>query len=242
MHKCMPWGLLDRLGSSRNQSTCSRWGHRDLFPRWSMCQTLYDDWLDWLGLSFDRLAFGITTFRGINVCPTEGKNPSHQKFNAFQRMMVTSTPCRPPTWSPTAMPTSISLLHICGFVVEPLFRSFHYEKWPNLVAKKVCACFFAVESFFPPYLNLCLFSPSTSALCNGLSYAIEVFDDEESNERLTIWTFLSEHIKTASETPRYLQFLVVFDHFPHEIANGQTFIRFLVLFWVSLVWGVWWCA
>ena len=67
-----------------------------------------------------------TTFRGINVCPTEGKKSSHKKFNAFQRMMVTSTPCRPPTWSPTAMPTSISLLHICGFVVEPLFRSFHY--------------------------------------------------------------------------------------------------------------------
>ena len=49
-------------------------------------------------------------------------------------------------------------------------------------------------------------------------------------ERLTIWSFLSEHIKTASETPRYLQILVVFDHFPLEIANGQTFIRFLMLF------------
>lgn len=123
-------------------------------------------------------------------------------------------------------PTQSSpLYHIMvGWVVD--------EKWPNLVAKKVCACFFAVlvESFFPPYLNLCLFSGCPDALCNGLSYAIEVFDDEESNERRTIWTFLSEHIKTASETPRYLQFLVVFDHFPHEIANGPTFIRFLVLF------------
>lgn len=44
--------------------------------------------------------------------------------------------------------------------------------------------FFAglVESFFPPYLNLCLFSGYPDALCNGLSNAIEVFDDEESNE------------------------------------------------------------
>ena len=106
------------------------------------------------------------------------------------------------------------------------------EKWPKLVAKKVCACFFArlVESFSPPYLNLCLFSGCPDALCNGLSCATEVFDDGESNERLTIWSFLSEHIKTASETPRYLQLLVVFDPFPLEIANGQTFIRFLVLF------------
>ena len=106
------------------------------------------------------------------------------------------------------------------------------EKWPNLVAKNVCACFFVelVESFFSPYLHTCLFAHRPDALCNGLSYAIEVFDDGESNERRTIWSFLSEHIKTASETPRYLQFLVVFDHFPHEIANGQTFIRFLVLF------------
>jgi hypothetical protein len=106
------------------------------------------------------------------------------------------------------------------------------EKWPKLVAKKPCACFSAglVESFFSPYLNLCLFAPRPDALCSCLSCAIEVFDDGESNERLTIWSFLSEHIKTAAETPRYLHFFVVFDLFPHEIANGQTFIRFLVLF------------
>ena len=106
------------------------------------------------------------------------------------------------------------------------------EKWPNLVAKNVCACFSAglVGSFFSPYLNMCSFVHRPDALCNGLSYATEVFDDGESNERRTIWNFLSEHIKTASETPRYLQFFVVFDHFPLEIANGPTFIRFLVLF------------
>ena len=68
------------------------------------------------------------------------------------------------------------------------------------------------------------------ALCGCLNYATEVFDDGESNERRTIWSFLSEHIKTASETPWYLQILVVFDVFPREIANGPTFIRFLMLF------------
>ena len=87
-----------------------------------------------------------------------------------------------------------------------------------------------MESFFSPYLNICLFAPRPDALCNCLSDAIEVFDDGESNERRTIWSFLSEHVKTATETPRYLQFLVVFDRFPYEIANGPTFIRFLVLF------------
>ena len=106
------------------------------------------------------------------------------------------------------------------------------EKWPKLVAKKVCACFFAglVESFFPPYLHTCLFSPRPDALCNGLSYATEVFDGGESNERLTIWSFLLEHAKTASETPRCLRFSIVFNSFPCEFANGQTFIRFLLLF------------
>ena len=83
---------------------------------------------------------------------------------------------------------------------------------------------------FTSYHNLCLFSPCPDALSRCLSYATEVLDDAESNERLTIWSFIPEHVKTATETPRYLLVLVVFDSFLHEIANGQTFIRFLVLF------------
>ena len=56
-------------------------------------------------------------------------------------------------------------------------------------------------SFLSPYLNTCLFSPRPNALCHCLSYAIEVFDDGESNERRTILSFLSEHVKTASQKP-----------------------------------------
>lgn len=57
-----------------------------------------------------------------------------------------------------------------------------------------------------------------------LRYATEVFDDGELNDRLTISSFHLEHAKLASETPRYLRFSVVFESFPHEIANGQAFI------------------
>ena len=78
--------------------------------------------------------------------------------------------------------------------------------------------------------NCLQIAPRPDALCKRLSHATEVFDDGELNERRTIWSFLSEHIKTAAETPRYLQFLVVFNHFRHEVENGPTFIRFLMLF------------
>ena len=59
---------------------------------------------------------------------------------------------------------------------------------------------------FASCLNLCLFARCPDALSNCLSYAIEVFDDGESNERLTSDRFLREDAKTASETHAYLQF------------------------------------
>ena len=82
------------------------------------------------------------------------------------------------------------------------------EKWPKLVAKKVCVCVFArqVESF-PLRISSCaLFSHRRDALHQAFSYAIEVFDDGESNGRCTKMWFQREHVETASETPGIFRF------------------------------------
>ena len=95
-----------------------------------------------------------------------------------------------------------------------------------------------VSSFCPPYLNSSLFSHFTNSLCICLSCAKEVFDDEESSERRTILRFRREHVESASETPRYLQFFVDLTNFSAEFANGPTFIRSLMEFSIYLTWRV----
>ena len=111
------------------------------------------------------------------------------------------------------------------------------EKWPKLVAKNTCAWFLArlVGSFFSPYLHTCLFAHRPDALWNGLSYAIEVFDDGESNDRWTKLWFQRDHVETASETPRYLSFFVDLTPLRLELAFGAPTIRKSILFWISLV-------
>ena len=64
----------------------------------------------------------------------------------------------------------------------------------------------------------------------ALEHATEVFDDGESNDRLTIRQFLQEHAKSGSETPPYLEFLVNLVPFSPELERGQTFIQFLMKF------------
>ena len=98
-----------------------------------------------------------------------------------------------------------------------------------------------VTSFSPPYLNSSLFSHFINSLCSCLSYATEVFDDEELNERRTILRFRREHVESASETPRYLQFFVDLTNFSAEFANGPTFIRSVIEFSIYLIWRVFAC-
>ena len=83
-----------------------------------------------------------------------------------------------------------------------------------------------VPHFCTSCADLIQFAPFTFALSRRLRYANEVFDDGESNERLTKSRFLSEHTKSASETHSHLRFFVDLINFSNELAFGQTFIRF----------------
>ena len=71
-------------------------------------------------------------------------------------------------------------------------------------------------------------------LCLCLSHPNEVFNGGESNERLTKSQFLSEHIKSASETHPYLRFFVDLINFSDEFAFGQTLVRFGIKFYIYL--------
>ena len=92
-----------------------------------------------------------------------------------------------------------------------------------------------VDSFYPKNRILCTISTLGKALHNSLEHATEVFDDGESNDRLTIRQFLQEHVKSGSETPPYLEFSVNLEPFLPDFERGQTFIRFLMKFSISLM-------
>ena len=82
------------------------------------------------------------------------------------------------------------------------------EKWPKLVAKKVCVCVFArqVESF-PLRISSCaLFSHRRDALHQAFSYAIEVFDDGESNGRIPKCDFNENMTKQPQKPPGIFRF------------------------------------
>ena len=53
--------------------------------------------------------------------------------------------------------------------------------------------------------------------------------------------FRREHVESASETPRYLQFFVDLTNFSAEFANGPTFIRSVIEFSIYLIWRVFTC-